>query len=85
MYRRRNLIWLTAVLSTLTLPLWAQVRAAECGCTLPPPIASGPVSPALYAGMRWRLVGPFRGGRVSAVAGVANDPAVYYFGAAGGG
>lgn len=85
MYRRRNFIWLTAILSTLTLPLWAQAPAANCGCTLPPPIAAGPVSPALYAGMRWRQVGPFRGGRVSAVAGLANDPAVYYFGSAGGG
>ncbi|HUJ32991.1 MAG TPA: hypothetical protein VLY23_17045 [Candidatus Acidoferrum sp.] len=37
------------------------------------------------AGMKWRLVGPFRGGRVEAVVGVPGDPYVYYFGAAAGG
>jgi photosystem II stability/assembly factor-like uncharacterized protein len=35
--------------------------------------------------MQWRLIGPFRGGRVTAVAGVASQPLVYYFGATGGG
>jgi len=36
-------------------------------------------------GMKWRLIGPFRGGRVLAVAGVPSDPNVYYFGAVAGG
>jgi photosystem II stability/assembly factor-like uncharacterized protein len=36
-------------------------------------------------GMKWRLIGPFRGGRVLAVAGVANQPNIYYFGAVAGG
>ncbi|HVT17160.1 MAG TPA: hypothetical protein VHQ90_13395 [Thermoanaerobaculia bacterium] len=40
---------------------------------------------SLYAGLRWRLVGPFRGGRVLAVSGVAGRPETFYFGAAGGG
>jgi photosystem II stability/assembly factor-like uncharacterized protein len=40
---------------------------------------------SLYLGMRWRLVGPFRGGRSVAVAGVAGQPNVFYFGAVGGG
>ncbi|MBV9073104.1 MAG: hypothetical protein JOZ10_05675, partial [Acidobacteria bacterium] len=35
--------------------------------------------------LRWRLIGPFRGGRVTAVAGVPADPATYYFGTPGGG
>src|SRR5476649_2793302 len=39
----------------------------------------------LFGAMRWRLVGPFRGGRVLAVAGVPGDPNVFYFGAASGG
>lgn len=34
---------------------------------------------------QYRQIGPFRGGRVTAVAGVANQPNVYYFGATGGG
>ncbi|HEV2495558.1 MAG TPA: hypothetical protein VG204_21070 [Terriglobia bacterium] len=41
--------------------------------------------PRLFSGMRWRLIGPFRGGRTLAVAGIPEDPNVYYFGAVGGG
>jgi photosystem II stability/assembly factor-like uncharacterized protein len=35
--------------------------------------------------LQWRLIGPFRGGRSVAVAGVASEPRIFYFGAAGGG
>ena len=34
-------------------------------------------------GMKWRLVGPFRGGRVEAVAGVAGTGVFYFGGVAG--
>ena len=43
------------------------------------------VNPALLAGMKWRQIGPFRGGRALAVAGVAGDPTTWYFGAVAGG
>src|SRR5207245_1945382 len=35
--------------------------------------------------LQWRQIGPFRGGRVTAVAGVASQPMVFYFGGVGGG
>ncbi|WP_255604409.1 glycosyl hydrolase [Oscillochloris sp. ZM17-4] len=35
--------------------------------------------------LEWRCIGPFRGGRVVAVAGDPRDPAVFYFGSTGGG
>jgi photosystem II stability/assembly factor-like uncharacterized protein len=38
-----------------------------------------------YAGLRWRMIGPFRGGRAVAVSGVPGDPRTFYFGAVGGG
>ena len=38
-----------------------------------------------YAEMRWRCIGPHRGGRVVAVSGVAGKPEVFYFGSVGGG
>jgi hypothetical protein len=44
-----------------------------------------PVNPVLVGGMKWRQIGPFRGGRVLAVAGVPGDPNTYYFGAVAGG
>ncbi|HTR02903.1 MAG TPA: glycosyl hydrolase [Thermoanaerobaculia bacterium] len=38
-----------------------------------------------FEGLEFRLIGPFRGGRVTAVAGVRHDPYTFYFGATGGG
>jgi len=35
--------------------------------------------------MRWRLLGPFRGGKATVASGVPGNPAVYYFGTAGSG
>jgi photosystem II stability/assembly factor-like uncharacterized protein len=43
------------------------------------------VDPALFGAMRWRDVGPFRGGRALAGVGVPSVPGLYYFGAAAGG
>src|SRR6516164_4067154 len=39
----------------------------------------------LFDQLQWRLIGPFRGGRVVAVSGVIGDPNTFYFGAVGGG
>ncbi len=41
--------------------------------------------PALFQGLRYRMVGPSRGGRATAVAGVPSQPNVFYLGAVGGG
>ena len=43
------------------------------------------ISPDLFSGLKWRLIGPFRGGRVVAVAGVPGQPATFYFGSVNGG
>jgi hypothetical protein len=40
---------------------------------------------SLYSGLRWRSIGPFRGGRVNGVAGVRGQPNTFYFGSVGGG
>jgi photosystem II stability/assembly factor-like uncharacterized protein len=40
---------------------------------------------AYFSGVKWRNIGPFRGGRSAAVTGVAGKPNLYYFGATGGG
>ncbi len=36
-------------------------------------------------GLKWRMIGPYRGGRVTTVAGVPGKPNLYYFGSTGGG
>jgi photosystem II stability/assembly factor-like uncharacterized protein len=43
------------------------------------------LDPGLYSGLRWRMLGPFRAGRVNAVSGVAGQPNTFYFGSVGGG
>lgn len=43
------------------------------------------VDTSLFASLRWRSVGPFRGGRATAVTGVAGQPHVFYMGTTGGG
>src|SRR5882724_9174954 len=39
----------------------------------------------MYSGLRWRMIGPFRAGRVNAVTGVPGQPTTFYFGSVGGG
>ena len=60
---------------------WAQAPIA--GEAQGPRGAEEPVSP--YAGLAFRQVGPFRGGRVGAVTGVQTQPMVFYMGSTGGG
>ena len=43
------------------------------------------VPPELINGLKWRLIGPFRGGRAAAVAGVPGDSTTFYFGSVDGG
>lgn len=52
---------------------------------LMPRLVAQTLKPDTLNGLKWRLVGPFRGGRVLAVAGVTGDANTYYFGAVAGG
>src|SRR5262249_33917692 len=50
-------------------------------------IAGAPAAgaPGLFDELRWRTIGPFRGGRTKAATGVAGQPNVFYIGAVNGG
>jgi photosystem II stability/assembly factor-like uncharacterized protein len=48
-------------------------------------VSAQPIPPRLYQGLRWRLIGPFRGGRTVAIAGIPDQPNVFYIGAVNGG
>jgi len=41
--------------------------------------------PDLFEGLRYRMIGPSRGGRVTTVTGIADQPGTFYMGATGGG
>jgi photosystem II stability/assembly factor-like uncharacterized protein len=60
---------------------------AGWACAADPITPAGPaaVDPSYYQALRWRLIGPFRGGRVLTVAGIAGDGRHFYFGAVDGG
>jgi photosystem II stability/assembly factor-like uncharacterized protein len=47
-------------------------------------VAQG-IDAKIFSPLRWRLIGPFRAGRVTSVAGVSSQPNIYYFGTPGGG
>ena len=49
------------------------------------PAAPEKFDPRLFQELRWRSIGPFRGGRSLAVTGVRGQPDLYYFGSVGGG
>ncbi|HZL92065.1 MAG TPA: hypothetical protein VFB99_00425, partial [Vicinamibacterales bacterium] len=69
----------------LVIPVGAQappVRAPQKPAMAP---QMPGVDPALLQGLRYRLVGPSRGGRVTAVTGVPSEPRTFYMGVASGG
>ena len=47
--------------------------------------AADPFDQSQLGGLEWRSIGPYRGGRVTAVTGVVGQRSVYYFGGTGGG
>jgi photosystem II stability/assembly factor-like uncharacterized protein len=85
----KSLVFQSAVFLILTLtllPARAHAAKARKEPVAPAPAAGKPaVDPALFSGLKWREVGPFRGGRVAAVTGIASDRNTYYFGGTGGG
>jgi photosystem II stability/assembly factor-like uncharacterized protein len=76
----RTLVCLLAILFTVTFLVSVSINV---NAQQPSP-APTPDNNPLKA-LQWRLIGPFRGGRVTAVSGVASQPLVYYFGGTGGG
>jgi photosystem II stability/assembly factor-like uncharacterized protein len=55
-------------------------------CTAMPALASAQgLPPQLFSGLRWRLVGPYRAGRVVAVSGVPGSDGSLFFGGVDGG
>ncbi len=60
-------------------------KAAATTSESPSDSTTPEIDPKLYSAMKWRLIGPFRGGRALAVTGVTSQPNTYYMGAVAGG
>ncbi len=71
----------------MNCPLLRVATLFAVACSLVPSVrAQTPiVDTALYGTLAWRNIGPFRGGRSVAVAGVPQRPHTFYFGSTGGG
>src|SRR5262245_29908815 len=94
----RTLVLLLSFLATAATPALTQSQTppaskpASSGKAKPAargaPRAAVPADPldqSQLAGLEWRSIGPYRGGRVTAVTGVIGQRDVYYFGGTGGG
>ncbi len=67
------------------IPLHRLALASICIATLLGSAYGQEVPQSAIAGLKWRNIGPFRGGRVSAVAGVISQPGTSYIGLPQGG
>ncbi len=77
MHTMRKLIALTMALASFSISLHAQRISRS--------VNSGNSPDALFSKMKYRLIGPWRGGRSGAVAGSYRNRNTFYFGATGGG
>ena len=71
--RESAILCLALALTFLAAPVYSQNSAAQ------------PKPADLIKALQYRSIGPYRGGRSAAVAGVPSQPFVYYYGATGGG
>ena len=83
MYRRLT----ASLVFTLAATLGAQERRPPKGIMASSPMAPmmAQVDTNLFKGLRYRMVGPNRGGRVTTVTGVPSQPRTFYMGVASGG
>ena len=75
---RKSISLIASCLALVCINGHAQNRSAQS-----PTMSS--VEPSFFTGMRYRLVGPSRGGRVTTVTGVPLQPKTFYVGVASGG
>ena len=81
----RPLAILGTLLASAVLALFATLAGPTSAFAQGAGTGKATYDPALYQALHWRNIGPYRGGRVTAVAGVPDQPLTYYFGATGGG
>ena len=61
--------------------LWFALALALCGALA----SAQPFETSLFSEMKWRMIGPFRGGRTKSAVGVPSRPGVFYIGVTNGG
>jgi photosystem II stability/assembly factor-like uncharacterized protein len=79
-----RLRWLSVLLLTFIPIVSPGAQTSRTAGQSAPRLISA-VNPALFKGLKYRLVGPSRGGRVTTVTGVPTQPRTFYIGVASGG
>src|SRR4029453_13695184 len=79
----KKLVLLAAAVSTISFAIRFDTRSAPI--VLAQSSSNTVINPIAYQDLRWRSIGPHRGGRSTAAAGVRTQPNVFYMGATGGG
>ena len=77
----RRITWPLALLALVL----ASVFPLPMHAAAPQVAPDATVAPQLFSGLKWRSIGPFHGGRISAVTGVIGEPGGYYVGTPMGG
>jgi len=80
--QNRSLLAIVLLVFGTVLTLSAQKKSVPAQVPSP---AAPDFDAALYKGLKWRNIGPFRGGRSVAVSGIPNDDQTYFAGYTGGG
>ena len=75
----------TTRLATAVIVIAAGAPAATAQSSASGPTGSATFDSTHFGGLHWRSIGPYRGGRVTTVTGVAQEPLTFYMGATGGG
>ena len=77
----KKIYLILCLLSVLSYSGWGQRRERAAAV----PASSNTINADLYKGLKWRNIGPFRGGRSNAISGVPHNDMLYYVGYTGGG
>ncbi|GAC1438022.1 MAG: hypothetical protein NVSMB63_00890 [Sediminibacterium sp.] len=80
----RKIFLLLQAITLLTFPVWSQ-KKEKARPGIPVAAKQPDTDSAFYAKIKYRLVGPFRGGRSGAVTGSYKNKTTFYFGSTGGG
>ena len=82
----KALVTLSVIAAVVTLHGSVTFQGSSARAQAQAPAVRGvTIDPSLFGSLKWRSIGPARGGRSQAVAGSASRPLEYYFGATGGG
>ncbi|MCB9082155.1 MAG: glycosyl hydrolase [Lewinellaceae bacterium] len=83
----KRLLVLPVLLLVLSVTLQAQKKTKKPATTAPAPAAemAPQIDAKQFKGLKWRNIGPFRGGRANAITGVPGNDKVYFMGGTGSG